>query len=375
MENFHTLEIHDLSRMAESERVALSTKLIEVLNSGSYVLGKWVSEFEEQFRQYFNFENVVSCANGTEALELCFSLLSQTSNRKKVLLAANAGMYAALSIGKYGLTPRYVDVDYKTAQINPKEVVQEIDETVLAVVFTHLYGFGQDLSDLRTVCDEYGVALIEDCAQSAGKVDDGLPTGSFGHFSTFSFYPTKNLAAIGDGGAVVVQDYGHAEIVRSLRQYGWSEKYVAERAGGLNSRLDAIQAAVLSLRLNHLSAKIKRQRENLETLHAATEDRGVIEFVAQEFGVLRHTAHLAVAKVKNRNEIISKASNFGLNLGIHYPIPDHKQKALIGKFEIATGLSNTEKLAKEVVTFPCHAMLSSDEVARISSFIRELNHE
>ena len=215
-----------------------------MLASEHYILGQEVQAFEQQFADYCGVSHCVGVGNGTDALELSLRVLGvQPSDR--VAIVANAGSYSSTAVLAIGATPVWVDVDPLSMTMAPEQLAAVLAGGIAAVIVTHLYGQLADIEALLSLARMAGVPLIEDCAQSHGARRHGRVAGSFGDLGCYSFYPTKNLGALGDGGAIVTSDEGLATQLRSLRQYGWSRKYHADAAGGRNSRLDEIQAAVL----------------------------------------------------------------------------------------------------------------------------------
>ena len=255
-----TIPFNALGRAVQVQRDALDAAIGDVLDSGWFVMGPQHDGFERELAAYLGVDHCVAVANGTDALEL--ALLSVGCRPgDTVVAAANAGGYGTAAARKLGLHVRYADVDAETLQMDTTSLAAVLAQPARAVVLTHLYGHMAPVEQVRALCDAHGVALVEDCAQAAGAHRDGRNAGSFGDAATFSFYPTKNLGALGDGGAVVTPDASRAQELRRLRQYGWSQRYVADTPGGRNSRLDEMQAAVLRVRLPLLDAGNGRRRD------------------------------------------------------------------------------------------------------------------
>lgn len=265
-----------------------------------------------------------------------------------------------------GYTPVYADVDPDTLCLTPDSVEPLLSADTQAVVVTHLYGRMADVRGLRALCDAHGVPLIEDCAQAAGAHRGGLHAGNGGAAGTFSFYPTKNLAAMGDGGAVVTSDPDVEQRLRELRQYGWQSKYVVGAADGRNSRLDEVQAAVLSLRLPMLDAWNARRREIIGAYRTATGDVAGIEVLPAEG--TDHVGHLAVALVDDRDAVRARLAERGVSTDIHYPIPDHQQPY----GGSPTSLAVTERAASSVLTLPCFPQLRDDEITLVCAALTDL---
>src|SRR3954453_17541427 len=244
--------LNDLVRqnlLIHDELVGSARRVIE---RGWYVLGSEGADFEKAFAAYCDVPHAIGVANGTDAIELALRAVG-VGEGDRVATVANAGFYASTSIHAIGARPRYVDVLAKTQSMNVDSLQRLLSQNpVRAVIATHLYGRLADVEAIAAICKPLGIPVIEDCAQAHGATRNGKAAGSFGDAGCFSFYPTKNLGALGDGGAVTTTNAAIAGRVRQLRQYGWDKKYQVNRAGGRNSRLDELQAALLLAKLPHL---------------------------------------------------------------------------------------------------------------------------
>jgi dTDP-3-amino-2,3,6-trideoxy-4-keto-D-glucose/dTDP-3-amino-3,4,6-trideoxy-alpha-D-glucose/dTDP-2,6-dideoxy-D-kanosamine transaminase len=347
---------NDLKRAVESEGDTLTQCIGRVVESGWYVLGTEVRQFEEEFASYIGVREAVTVANGTDALELALRALEVLPGQE-VLTVANAGMYASTAIRKVGAVPAYVDVDESSMNLDPARLEAARGPRTAAVILTHLYGRIADVEDVGRWCNEHRMPLIEDCAQAHGAQVAGQRAGSFGTLACFSFYPTKNLGALGDGGAVVTSDASLAARLRALRQYGWQGKYDVRIAGGTNSRLDEMQAAVLRARLPKLD-----QRNSRRIQIAAMYSSGLRHSHISSPAVVdnAYVAHLYVIRTTGRDSLRQHLADRGIATDVHYPIPDHLQAAY---GQVAPhGLPVTEKLAREVLTLPCFPELRDEEV-------------
>ena len=247
----HNLLLHD--ELANSAR--------RVIERGWYILGSEGAEFESAFASYCGVPHAVGMANGTDAIELALRAVGIGVGHS-VATVANAGFYASTSVRAIGAQPVYVDVVPETYSMSIESLRRELARnSVHAVIATHLYGRLADIETITAICRPLGIPVIEDCAQAHGATRNGRAAGSFGIAGCFSFYPTKNLGALGDGGAVTTSDVAIAERLRELRQYGWDKKYQVSRAGGRNSRLDELQAAFLLAKLPHLDRWNEARRE------------------------------------------------------------------------------------------------------------------
>ena len=235
--------INDLRAHTAPLAEALIAAMQRVVSSGWFALGPEVHAFEEEFAAYCGARHCVGVASGTDALELLLRAL-EVGPQDEVVTASNAGMYSTAAILAVGATPVYADVDPATLTLSPQAVDPHITPRTKVMIATHLFGRMADVIGLRALAEKHGVALVEDCAQCHGASQNGKRAGWWGDGAAFSFYPTKNLGALGDAGAVVTSDVALARRVRNLRQYGWHDKYIVSDRGGRNSRLDELQAAL-----------------------------------------------------------------------------------------------------------------------------------
>jgi dTDP-3-amino-2,3,6-trideoxy-4-keto-D-glucose/dTDP-3-amino-3,4,6-trideoxy-alpha-D-glucose/dTDP-2,6-dideoxy-D-kanosamine transaminase len=287
-----------------------------------------------------------------------------------VVTAGNAGAYTSTAVTRAGLVPRYADVDPTTLCITADTVREVLDDEVGVVVVTHLYGYVGELSELRALCDERGISLVEDCAQAIGASSDSAGAGTVGDAATISFYPTKNLGAVGDGGAVLTRSAEVAERVRQLRQYGWGKKYDATMRGGTNSRLDEIQAAFLRVRLPMIDGLNARRREIIARYReAAAHVPPEVLTVLPATG--RHGAHLAACLSSRRDEIRSTLDSLGIKTDVHFPAPDWEQDAF-ARFAPRTPLARTSEACAQILSLPLFPELTDDEVERVCEALRSL---
>jgi dTDP-4-amino-4,6-dideoxygalactose transaminase len=279
--------------------------------------------------------------------------------RHVVVTVANAGGYSSVAARRAGLEVRYCDVDPLTHCIDPAALERVMDQHVGVIVATHLYGRLADTEAVNTIARQWGAAVLEDCAQSVGAQREEQAPRLVGDAAAFSFYPTKNLGALGDGGAVASNDQEVLARVRELRQYGWSSKYRIAVDGGRNSRLDELQAAVLRFRLPRLSAWNARRREIISEYQEAASRR---VRVLQATGP-SHAAHLAVVESADVNALRVHLRSRLVGFDVHYPVPDHHQAAFAEGGGVC--LPVTESLTGRVLTLPCFPELRSDEIERI----------
>lgn len=363
------LQINSLAAKIGRFEAPIQQALARVTASGWLVLGPEVRQFEQAFAAYVGAGYCVGLANGTDALELGLRALGVASGQR-VATVANAGMYASTAILAIGAAPEFMDVDPATQVTTLAEVERVLDAGVAAVVVTHLYGQAiRDIAHIASLCAARGVPLLEDCAQAHGARIDGRCTGSFGDAAAFSFYPTKNLGALGDGGAVVTSSEKLAARVAQLRQYGWSAKYQVELAGARNSRLDEMQAALLSAFLPALDADNARRRAIVRE-YASRIGHSKVQLPAFDGADDGYVAHLCVVRSPDREGLRGHLRAQGIGSDVHYPIPDHRQP-LFGDRYAAVRLPHTERLAAEVLTLPCYPEMTDAQVEQVIDAVNQ----
>ncbi|WP_079433178.1 DegT/DnrJ/EryC1/StrS aminotransferase family protein [Zoogloea sp. LCSB751] len=355
-----TLPINDLKRHNAPLDPELRSAIGRVLERGYYVLGPENKAFEQEFAAYLGTPDAVGVGNGTDALELALRAAGVGPGRE-VVTVANAGMYASTAIRATGATPVYVDVRADTLLVDPDLLAAAITPATGAIVVTHLYGRMADVERLVPVAHQRGIPVIEDCAQAHGARRQGRAAGSWGDLAAFSFYPTKNLGALGDGGLVTGQDPALLARVRHLRQYGWTtQKYECREAGGRNSRLDEIQAAVLRVKLPHLDAWNQRRRAIVSLYREGLKDIG---WQLPPAPAEDDVAHLCVVRPRQRDTVRAVLQEHGIGSDVHYPIPDHLQPAYADEGRPA--LPVTEDAARGILSLPCFPEMTNDEVATV----------
>jgi len=347
-----------------NEGVDLLAALKRVVERNWFVLGEEVTSFEREFAAYVGAAECISVANGTDALEIALRALG-IGPGKRVALAANAGFYGSTAVRLLGAEPVYTEIDDATLTMSAQGLQQALAAGVDAVIVTHLYGQLADIEQLCRLAQDARVPLIEDCAQSHGALRGGRMAGSFGDVACFSFYPTKNLGAIGDGGAIVTSNAELNALMRRLRQYGWSQKYHVSEAGGRNSRLDELQAAVLRAKLPLLNDENAKRRDIARQYNAAFA--GLPLRLPASVGA-DYVAHLYVVRVAQRERFTAAMREAGVGTDIHYPVPDHLQQA--HSVPQQAPLPLTEAACTQVVSLPCFPGLSPEEVQRVIAAVR-----
>jgi dTDP-3-amino-2,3,6-trideoxy-4-keto-D-glucose/dTDP-3-amino-3,4,6-trideoxy-alpha-D-glucose/dTDP-2,6-dideoxy-D-kanosamine transaminase len=360
-----SLLINDLGRHNAPLRVEIQARVSAVLDSGWYILGAQGAEFEAAFAAYCGTAQCVGVANGTDALELALRALGVAPG-DQVATVANAGGYSTTAIRAAGAEPLFIDVDRASMLMDLTSLHAAVSSRTKAIVATHLYGRMADMPQLMAIADSAGIPVVEDCAQAHGARLAGRAAGAWGKLGCFSFYPTKNLGALGDAGAVVTNDGRLAERVRELRQYGWRRKYECSVPGGRNSRLDEMQAAVLCAKLPHLDRWNARRREIAALYAELLRGSGVqVPPVRDDDDV----AHLYVIRTPHRDRLRAHLAGHGIAAEVHYPIPDHRQECYRPEAWSRVDLPVTEDCCAEVLTLPCFPEMRDDEVERVAAAV------
>ena len=354
----------DLCRMEPIVASSVAAAIERVRHSGRYLLDGELATFEASFAAWCGTDHCVGVANGTDALELALRALHCGSG-DVVATVANAGIYATVAILAVGATPLYIDIDADSMTMSAAALTAAITPAVKVVVATHLYGRLADLEALTAAAP--GVALIEDCAQAHGAMRNGVRAGAFGAIGCFSFYPTKNLGAMGDAGALTTDDSDLAATLRALRIYGWSKRFTATQPGGRNSRLDEMQAAVLSAKLPYLEGWNARRRE----IAAIYEQKlSGLNLQLPDTGTDSHVVHLYVVRARNRDDLATRLRAAGIGCEVHYPVPDYCQPAVVAALGALAPLAETERAVAEVLTLPCHPWMTDQEVAQVVTAVQ-----
>jgi len=368
MQVVSSIPVNDLARWDPVDLAEVSMCMTEVANSGYFMRGPHTSDLEKQLGVLLNEMKVVCVGNGTDALVL--SLLSLgIKPGEKVATVANAGGYATGAILRIGAIPVLVDVELVTAQmsVTSLSIQLETHPEIRAVIATHLFGLMADMQLIRELTMAKGVLLIEDCAQAIGAELSGIPAGSWGDASTFSFYPTKNLACLGDGGAVAFKNTKNADTCRRLAQYGWSERYVISDSKGINSRLDEIQAAILVSRMQRLEHNNQARKSIIARyVKSLDETRYIVHNNANDF-----VGHLAVMITPHQQSDKEKLNRANVGNGVHYPVLDHHQPAWKEHFT-GVSLPNSEQLVKSIITLPCFPLMTENEISQVCEVLKTL---
>lgn len=333
-------------------------KFNEVLKSGWFILGNEVKNFENEFASMHNVKHCIGVASGLDALTI--SLLSSgIPEGSEILVPSNTYIATILSILHAKMKPVLVEPDIKTYNIDPIKIEEKISSRTKAIMVVHLYGKSCQMDPIVGLCKKYNLILIEDCAQSHGAKYKGKLTGTFGDFGAFSFYPTKNLGALGDAGAVISNNDEYADRLRKLRNYGSSKKYYNELVG-FNSRLDELQAALLSIKLKYLN-EINNHKRKLAEIYIENLKEDFIKPVVDEnyFDVY----HIFNVRHNKRDQLKEYLQTHEIQTEIHYPVPPHKQKAMqgiiFGEYPISEEIHNT------TLSLPCSFGHNEEDIYRV----------
>jgi dTDP-4-amino-4,6-dideoxygalactose transaminase len=344
-----------------------------VMQSGWYILGKEGATFEREFASWNGVSHVIGVANGTDAIIVALRGLGIGAG-DTVFTVSHTAVATVAAVELAGAIPMLVDIDRHTYTIDPQKLEEAVRAVKTAggrpraVVAVHLYGHPCDVGAIGEICRVHDMVLIEDCAQAHGAMVEGRKVGSFGAAASFSFYPTKNLGAFGDGGAVATNDRALADRCTAIRQYGWRERYLSDIAG-MNSRLDELQAAILAVRLKRLDAETAARRAVAQRYDEAL--KGAIATPTIRPGTT-HAYHLYVVRSARRDALAIALKARGVDTGIHYPAPVHLQKAYAGRTAIApSGMAETERACREVLSLPMHAFLSDEDVEHVTESVNE----
>lgn len=347
----------DLGASYRELKLEIDTAVSRVLDSGWYILGPEVEAFEAEWAEYCEAQHAVGLANGLDALTLALRALD-IGPGDEVIVPSNTYIATWLAVSAVGATPVPVEPDPATHNIDPALIETAITERTRALLPVHLYGQPADLDPILALAKKYDVAVVEDAAQAHDARYKGRRIGGHGDIVCWSFYPSKNLGALGDGGAITTNRPELAEKIRMLRNYGSREKYVNE-IQGMNSRLDPIQAAVLRVKLTRLEEWTNRRREIAAAYDEALQETGLVLPYVPEGA--EPAWHLYVIRTADRAGLQARLSEAGIGTMIHYPIPPHMQQAYKSLDIPAQALPIAQRLADEVLSLPIGPQLSLDE--------------
>jgi len=358
----------DLKAQYRSIKSEIDAAIARVIENTSFVLGREVENFEEQFAAYVGAKYCVGVNSGTAAIQLAL-LACNIGTGDEVIVPANTFFATAEAVSNAGATPVFIDVDPVSYNIDPARVEAAITPKTRAIIPVHLYGQAADLDPVLEIASRHRLRMIEDAAQAHGTTYHGRRVGAIGHAGCFSFYPGKNLGAYGEGGAVVTDDEGVAAQIRLLRDHGASRKYHHDIVG-FNLRLEGIQGAVLAAKLPFLDRWNDLRRRHAATYRTLLADSGLVLPVEMEYS--RHVYHLFVVQAEDRDGLHRKLEERGIQTGMHYPVPLHLQKAYsflgyqTGDFPVS------EQLSAGLLSLPMFPELTIDQIDYVARCIREV---
>ena len=353
-----TISVADPGAEVSDCRDAILAAVDRVLTSGRYILGGEVEAFEQEWAEYLGASYCVGVASGTDALALALKATGVQPG-DEVVTVSHTAVATIVAIEAIGAIPVFVDIDPRSRCMDPNLLRVAITPRTRAIVPVHIYGQPAAMEQILCVARQWRCFVIEDCAQAHGATIGDQKVGTFGDAAAFSFYPTKNLGAIGDAGAVVSNDAAIDARLRSLRQYGWHERYVSDQVG-TNSRLDELQAAILRVKLRHLDHRNKKRRTIAARYRAALVSTGTA--APRDIPGTTHAMHLFVLECRRRDSLAGHLSEAGIATALHYPIPVHRQPAYAGRIAGADRLPVTEALYERLLTIPCHPDLTDEQV-------------
>jgi len=364
------IPIFDLKSQYQSIKPEIDAAVAQVLERGWFILGEEVATFEAEFAAYCEARFCVGVGSGTEAIHLALRAVGVQPG-DEVITVANAGVPGVAAIELAGGRPVFVDVEPESLNMDPARVKAAISSRTRAILPVHLYGHPADLDPILEIARQHGLAVVEDAAQAHGARYKDRRVGGIATAGVFSFYPTKNLGAYGDGGAIVTNDPDLADRVRLLRQYGWRQQYHSV-VRGLNSRLDEIQAAILRVKLRHLDTW-NAQRRRLAHHYSALLVGSPLH-LPQSQPYADHVFHLYVVRSTQRDALREHLKQAGIGTGIHYPLPAHLQPAYASLGGRPGDLPVTEQAAREVLSLPLYPELTVGQIEAVSAYILGFEH-
>jgi perosamine synthetase len=340
--------------------------ILDVMDSGIFSMGEKVKEFEEKFANFTKAGQAIAVCNGTVAIEIALEALG-IKRGDEIIVPSNTTMPTIEPVLKLGGIPVFVDIDERNYTLDPRGIKKAITDKTRAVMPVHLYGNAVDLKAIKKICDDHGLFLIEDCAQAHNALYDGKHVGTIGDVGCFSFYPTKNMSVLGEGGMIITNNSNLGKKIRMLINHGEDGRYNHVIPGG-NYRLGEMQCAIGIKQLELLDKFTDRRREIAEIYNKLLKSKKLI--LPKEQKNSRHVYHLYVIRVsrKRRDKIIEQLREEGIFLGVHYPIPCHKQKAIGDGFSLPV----TERVVEEIISLPTYPQMTDRQVRKVAESLMAL---
>lgn len=353
-----------------AHKAEIDAAVARVLDKGWYILGEETRAFEREFASYIGVNFGVGVGSGTEALHLALAACD-IGPGDEVITVAQTAVATVAAIEMVGATPVLVDIDPEFYTLDPQKLERAITPRTKAIVPVHLYGQPAHLHPIMEIARRHQLRLVEDCAQSHGATYNGRRVGSYGDIACFSFYPTKNLGAMGDGGMLVTDNPTLAEKARLLREYGWAERYVSHITGW-NSRLDEMQAAILRVKLRYLEQDNAIRRQVAERYINKLDGSELILPLTRPDAT--HVFHLFVVRSERRDELQAFLKDNGVGALVHYPVPVHLQPAYRGRLPGSDEMPVTERVATEVLSLPLYPEISDTDVQTVIDAVKRFTH-
>lgn len=354
----------DLQKINLAHQNEIEERMLQTFRAGWYLLGEQTLTFENNLKKFIGVEHAIGVANGLDALRLIFRAYIELGIMQKgdeIIVPANTYIASLLAISDNGLVPVLVEPELETYNIDIAKIEEKITEKTKAIMVVHLYGQIVFSQELIAIASKYNLKIVEDNAQAIGASYDGIKSGNLGDAAGFSFYPGKNLGALGDAGAVTCKDDLLAQTIRALANYGSKEKYV-NIYQGLNSRIDEIQAAILDVKLQYVENENERRREIAEKYCNEIKNEKIILPILPK-NREEHVWHLFVVRTAERQELQNYFTKNGVQTLIHYPIPPHKQGAYTEMNSMSFPI--TEKIHEEVLSLPLSPVMTDEEVSKV----------
>lgn len=348
----------DLKAQYSTYKTELDAAILKVVSETAFISGKYGAEFELEFAKYIGAENCIACANGTDALEIALKAIG-VGPGDEVIVPANTFFATSEAVDNVGATPVFVDCEANFYNIDTEKIEEKITARTKAIIPVHLYGLPAEMDAVMNIATKHGLKVIEDCAQSHGADYKGKRTGTFGDIATFSFYPGKNLGAYGDAGSIVTEDAELAQRCRLIANHGQPAKY-KHTIVGRNSRMDGIQAAVLSVKLKYLDEWLEARRGHAARYDSNLQSLGIALPRAPEYS--RHSYHLYVVRVKDRDAVAAKLNEAGIDTGLHYPVALPYLDVYAGRGLQPSDFPVAHSQMNDLLSLPMYAELTDEMV-------------
>lgn len=351
----------------ESHRQDIELAIAKVLNSGSYILGQEVSSFEIEFAKYLGLSHVAGVANGTDALQLVLEAL-EIGPGDEVITVSHTAVATITAIESVGGIPVLVDIDPRLYTMNLNQLSEVLTTKTKAIIAVHLYGQSCDMDVIVNFCSAHNLKLIEDVSQAHGGRYKDKMLGTFGIAACFSCYPTKNLGAIGDAGLIATNNSEVDRRIRSLRQYGWTERYISAESGR-NSRLDELQAAILRVKLKTLDVSNEKRQSLARTYDEQLDGVGDL-VLPKVLSSNKHVYHLYAIQTGHRDQLLAYLKKHEIYPGVHYPVPVHLQPYFKGRTKVANSMAETEKLSLSELSLPIYPEMTQAECFYVAGLVK-----